>query len=240
MAGPAPASSSSTGGCSTILSGDDCVLEREPLETAGCGGQLMAYRHDGFFFAMDTYREYQYLNELWDSRRGALEGMAVSTGFWPDRPAFWSPAPPAWSAAGWCAAARGRRRRRLPGARLGAAERAGPRRADRAGQGGARRRARPGHCWSASLGEYEIDTVFHLAAQTIVGIANRNPVSTFESNIRGTWNVLEACRRSPAVKADRRRLLRQGLRRPGRAALRRRRAARRADIPTTSASPART
>lgn len=52
-----------------------------------------------------------------------------------------------------------------------------------------------------TLGEYEIDTVFHLAAQTIVGIANRNPVSTFESNVQGAWNVLEACRRSPAVKA---------------------------------------
>jgi len=50
------------------------------------------------------------------------------------------------------------------------------------------------------LGEYEIDTVFHLAAQTIVTIANRNPVSTFESNIAGTWNLMEACRRSPAVK----------------------------------------
>jgi CDP-glucose 4,6-dehydratase len=50
------------------------------------------------------------------------------------------------------------------------------------------------------LGEYEIDTVFHLAAQTIVTIANRNPVSTFESNIAGTWNLLEACRRSPTVK----------------------------------------
>jgi CDP-glucose 4,6-dehydratase len=52
-----------------------------------------------------------------------------------------------------------------------------------------------------ALGEYEIDTVFHLAAQTIVGIANRNPVSTFESNIRGTWNLLEACRRSPGVRS---------------------------------------
>lgn len=50
------------------------------------------------------------------------------------------------------------------------------------------------------LGEYEIDTVFHLAAQAIVGIANRNPVSTFESNIQGTWALLEAARRSPAVK----------------------------------------
>lgn len=51
-----------------------------------------------------------------------------------------------------------------------------------------------------ALGEYEIDTVIHLAAQTIVGIANRNPVSTFESNIRGTWSLLEACRRSPLVR----------------------------------------
>lgn len=50
------------------------------------------------------------------------------------------------------------------------------------------------------LGEYEIDSVFHLAAQTIVGIANRNPVSTFETNIGGTWSLMEACRRSPAVK----------------------------------------
>lgn len=50
------------------------------------------------------------------------------------------------------------------------------------------------------LGEYEIDTVFHLAAQTIVTVANRNPVSTFETNIGGTWRVLEACRRSPTVR----------------------------------------
>ncbi len=51
------------------------------------------------------------------------------------------------------------------------------------------------------LGEYEIDTVFHLAAQTIVGNANRNPVSTFQTNIAGTCSLLEACRRSAKVKA---------------------------------------
>lgn len=45
-----------------------------------------------------------------------------------------------------------------------------------------------------ALNEYEIDTVFHLGAQTIVGTAHRSPLSTFESNIRGTWNLLEACR----------------------------------------------
>jgi CDP-glucose 4,6-dehydratase len=50
------------------------------------------------------------------------------------------------------------------------------------------------------LGEYEIDTVFNLAAQTIVPIANRNPLSTLETNIGGTWALLEACRRSPMVK----------------------------------------
>jgi CDP-glucose 4,6-dehydratase len=46
-----------------------------------------------------------------------------------------------------------------------------------------------------TLAEYEIQTVFHLAAQTIVGVANRSPLSTFESNVKGTWCVLEAARR---------------------------------------------
>ncbi len=51
-----------------------------------------------------------------------------------------------------------------------------------------------------TLGEYEVATVFHLAAQTTVGVANRNPVSTLDTNIRGTWALLEACRRSPTVQ----------------------------------------
>jgi CDP-glucose 4,6-dehydratase len=45
-----------------------------------------------------------------------------------------------------------------------------------------------------SLAEYEIETVFHLGAQTIVGVANRAPLATFEANVRGTYNLLEACR----------------------------------------------
>ncbi len=45
-----------------------------------------------------------------------------------------------------------------------------------------------------AINEYEINTVFHLGAQTIVGTAHRSVPSTFESNIRGTWNLLEACR----------------------------------------------
>lgn len=50
------------------------------------------------------------------------------------------------------------------------------------------------------LNEYEIDGVFHLAAQAFVGVANRSPLSTFESNIRGTYCLLEACRRSRSVQ----------------------------------------
>ncbi len=50
------------------------------------------------------------------------------------------------------------------------------------------------------LGEFEVRTVFHLAAQTQVRVANNNPVSTFDSNIRGTWTLLEACRRTPGIE----------------------------------------
>ncbi|MBI2820852.1 MAG: GDP-mannose 4,6-dehydratase [Acidobacteria bacterium] len=56
------------------------------------------------------------------------------------------------------------------------------------------------HTLERALNEYEIEVVIHLAAQTIVGIANRNPLSTFETDIQGTWTLLEACRRVPTVK----------------------------------------
>lgn len=49
------------------LGGDDCILEREPLERLATEGQIAAYRHPGAFYAMDTYREYLALNELWAS-----------------------------------------------------------------------------------------------------------------------------------------------------------------------------
>jgi CDP-glucose 4,6-dehydratase len=52
-----------------------------------------------------------------------------------------------------------------------------------------------------TLNEYEVTDVLHLAAQTIVGIANASPLSTFESNIRGTWNLLEACRCNALVRS---------------------------------------
>ena len=51
------------------LDGPQCVFEQQPLERLAREQQLVAYQHEGFFFAMDTFREYQYLNELWDSGR---------------------------------------------------------------------------------------------------------------------------------------------------------------------------
>jgi CDP-glucose 4,6-dehydratase len=55
-------------------------------------------------------------------------------------------------------------------------------------------------CLVRALNEYEIETVLHLAAQPIVGTAYRNPRSTFDANIRGTWNLLDACREISTVK----------------------------------------
>ncbi len=55
-------------------------------------------------------------------------------------------------------------------------------------------------CLERVLNEFECATVLHLAAQTIVGTANRNAVSTFETNVAGTWALLEASRRCPTVK----------------------------------------
>jgi glucose-1-phosphate cytidylyltransferase len=50
-----------------LQGGDDLILEQEPLEKLAADGQLMAYRHEGFFYAMDTYREFVALNDLWKS-----------------------------------------------------------------------------------------------------------------------------------------------------------------------------
>lgn len=51
-----------------------------------------------------------------------------------------------------------------------------------------------------ALNEYSVDSCFHLAAQALVQIANRSPLSTFESNIKGTWNILEACRNTKTIE----------------------------------------
>jgi len=51
--------------------GDDCILEQDPMQRWVAEKQLMVYRHEDFFFAMDTYREYKYLNELWEEGKAA-------------------------------------------------------------------------------------------------------------------------------------------------------------------------
>jgi CDP-glucose 4,6-dehydratase len=50
------------------------------------------------------------------------------------------------------------------------------------------------------LAKHKIDTVFHFAAQTIVGSANKDPIPTFEANIAGTWAILEACRKAGSIR----------------------------------------
>jgi CDP-glucose 4,6-dehydratase len=57
------------------------------------------------------------------------------------------------------------------------------------------------------LNEHEVDAVYHLAAQTIVGTANRGPLSTWDSNVRGTYNLLEACRAHGVVSGGVRRIV---------------------------------
>jgi glucose-1-phosphate cytidylyltransferase len=50
-----------------LAAGDECIMEREPMERLAADGQLVAYRHEGFFYAMDTYREHEALNGMWNS-----------------------------------------------------------------------------------------------------------------------------------------------------------------------------
>jgi CDP-glucose 4,6-dehydratase len=132
--------------------------------------------------------------------RGAVEGMVMANNFWRDRPVLVTGA--TGLLGGWLTQRLLEQRASVvclvrdwvPQSELvrkGLLERVTVVRGDVTDRGVIER----------ALGEYEVQTVFHLAAQTIVGIANRNPVSTFESNIQGTWNVLEACRRSPTVSA---------------------------------------
>ncbi len=187
----------------------NCILEREPLERLAKESQLIAYRHDGFFYAMDTYREYLYLNELGALARrlGLCGGIMTEThadswhpsSFWTDRPTLVTGA--TGLVGGWLV-------RRLLAANADVvclvrdwvpqSEFVRTHLIDQVKV--VRGDVRDQSLLERVLGEYEIDTVFHLAAQTIVTIANQNPISTFETNIGGTWSILEACRRSPAVR----------------------------------------
>ena len=180
------------------LLSDRSVLEREPLSALAGDGQLAAFRHHGFWHCMDTYKDAVALNDLWDAdtppprgwpRRRSADGRRFAA-----RPG----------------GARDRRRRpdRLasePGLLEQGAEVVVVRR-DRPPVGGLALQGIDGRVHAVTgdicdegliartLAEYEVADVFHLAAQTQVGVAARAPRSTFETNIRGTWLMLEACR----------------------------------------------
>ena len=197
--------------------GEDSVLEREPLERLAADGQLRAYRHEGFWDCMDTYKDAVVLNDLWAARRGALDGLAGDGG---DRVSRrWSPAAHGFVASHLARALLERGRRRC-GCSTGPT-RASPTSAAPRRSGldllGIRDEV---ELVEADLRDAEAvaaavagcDSVFHLAAQTIVGVARESPLETLEVNVRGAWNVFEACREH-GRRAGRLRLLRQGLRR---------------------------
>jgi CDP-glucose 4,6-dehydratase len=131
---------------------------------------------------------------------GGMEGMVMNAGFWRDRPVFVTGA--TGLLGGWLT-----RRLREAGAAVVCLIRDWVPQCEMVHTGlienvtVVRGEVEDRELLERTLGEYEIETVFHLAAQTIVGIANRNPISTFESNVLGTWSLLEACRRSPKVRA---------------------------------------
>src|SRR5262249_50637426 len=117
-------------------------------------GELVGYPHEGFFYAMDTYREYRALNDLWERGEAPWKVWRRGGGFGSPRPLLgagrpgrgcsWPARGRACPSVGWGAPARRRGGRGLPGARLGAPERAGAGPADRPGEGRPRRRPRPG------------------------------------------------------------------------------------------------
>ena len=208
---------------------DDTLWERGPLESPRVGRRAARLPPRGLLAADGHRPRHAPPRVALDRAPSTLEGLEVSArkaaapttnsggapAFWRDRPTLVTGA--TGLVGGWLVRQLldARRRRRLPRARLGPAERRPPATRSCRASGSSAATSADQALMERVLGEYEIDVVFHLAAQTVVGIANRNPVSTFESNIRGTW----ACSRRAAAPRPRRgdpRVVRQGLRRPDR------------------------
>jgi CDP-glucose 4,6-dehydratase len=122
---------------------------------------------------MDTYREYEYLNELWSSGKAAWKYVGMTTSFWQDRPTLVTGATGLLGSFAGPQADCGRRGRGLSGSRLGGRKsefvRSGTLEQVKVVRGDVRDQAG----LERVLGEYEVDTVFHLGRQTIVQIANR-------------------------------------------------------------------
>ena len=182
---------------------DDCILERKPLEKLAENGELMLYNNEKFWQCVDTYRELEVMNSLWkkEMHPGKFGNNSLGRTYYclknfGTKKTFLSRDVLDYSVHGLQKAlvekganVTGLIRDLVPKSNLnwsGFNEKINIVRGD----------INDYFLLERVLNEYEIDTVFHLAAQTIVTIANRNPLSTFESNIKGTWNLLEACRRN--------------------------------------------
>ena len=201
-------------------------LEREPLRELARDGELVAYRHDGFWQCMDNSRDYQHLNQLWAEGQAvaAAADRALALAAWrasdeSDRPGLRN----CEEKHGCCNRSGGtaaschrlhRPGRRVddaaPARRAAPRRRAGPRprrrqrvvplRPRRAHRRRPRRASRTTELIERTLAEYEIQTVFHLAAQTIVGVANRSRCPRSRATSRGPG----ACSKPPAAAATRR------------------------------------
>ena len=181
-----------------LKAGDDCVLEHEPLARAAADGQLVAYRHDGFFFAMDTFREYEALNRCGlpvrppgrsgNERRRLARPLPAARSSLPDIRASKAPGcrsgctpwGPRSRAMPW------RRPRRPAISMLPASATCWP------------PTMRPtfatAHACTPRSRRLRPEVVFHLAAQPIVREGYAHPRETFDVNVMGTVNLLEAIR----------------------------------------------
>ena len=177
--------------------GADSVLEREPLWRWPTRGRLSAYRHAGFWDCMDTYKDAVTLNDLWEAgdppwavwerrRRGELMGAALVTGA-------------RGFTGAWLAKALLERGRDVVSLDKGRPERPvstlsllgiEDRVVDLHGD------LCDGELVARLLAEHEVSEVFHLAAETIVATVADSPVQGFETNVRGTWTLLDACVRA--------------------------------------------
>ena len=204
-AGSTAASSCSSPRCCDCIEGDRTVWEREPLEQLARDGQLCGLRHRGFWQPMDTLRDKIKLEELWAAGTRAVEGVA---GAMTIEPAL---------------------RRRLRGRRVLVTGHTGFKGSWLAlwlQQLGARvsglalpADAQPNHsrllglqfdealidlrdaCMvRAALRRFEPEMVFHLAAQPLVRRSYREPAATFDTNVMGLVNLLEAVRATPSVR----------------------------------------
>ena len=182
------------------IDADDTIFERSPLERLASDGQLVAYRHEGFWQCMDTLRDVRLLNSLcdgklppWDPAFQRDGRVVTDHDFWRERRVFVTGA--TGIVGSWLV-----RELLAHGAHVAVLVRDADPQSELLRSGDLQRctvfNGTVEDLWTLerAISLHEAEYVFHLAAQTIVGVAHRNPFTTFETNVRGTYNLLEACR----------------------------------------------